>query len=43
MTFGYKRYFDDDKNKWITKGLVILDGKPLNTQYIYLLKKKVTA
>ena len=42
MTFGYKRYFDEDKNKWITKGLVILDGKPLNTEYIYLLKKKVT-
>lgn len=42
MTFGYKRYFDEDKNKWITKGLVILDGKPLNTNYIYLLKKKIT-
>lgn len=41
MTFGYKRYFDDDKNKWITKGLVILDGKPLNTNYIYLLKKSI--
>lgn len=41
MTFGYKRYFDEDKNKWITKGLVILDGKPLNTNYIYLLKKKI--
>ena len=41
MTFGYKRYFDDDKNKWITKGLVILDGKPLNTNYVYILKKKV--
>ena len=41
MTFGYKRYFDEDKNKWITKGLVILDGKPLNTNYIYLLKKSV--
>lgn len=43
MTFGYKRYFDEDKNKWITKGLVILDGKPLNTNYIYLLKKVVKA
>ena len=43
MTFGYKRYFDEDKNKWITKGLVILDGKPLNTNYIYLLKKSVKA
>lgn len=43
MTFGYKRYFDEDKNKWITKGLVILDGKPLNTNYVYVLKKKVQA
>lgn len=43
MTFGYKRYFDEDKNKWITKGLVILDGKPLNTNYVYLLKKAVKA
>lgn len=43
MTFGYKRYFDEDKNKWITKGLVILDGKPLNTNYVYILKKSVTA
>ncbi len=43
LTFGYKRYFDDDKNKWITKGLVILDGKPLNTNYVYILKKKVEA
>ena len=43
MTFGYKRYWDEDKNKWITKGLVILDGKPLNTNYIYLLKKAVKA
>ncbi len=41
LTFGYKRYFDDDKNKWITKGLVILDGKPLDTAYVYILKKKV--
>lgn len=43
MTFGYKRYFDEDKNKWITKGLVILDGKPLNTNYVYILKKSITA
>lgn len=42
MAFGYKKYYDDDKNKWITKGLTIADGKPLNTDYIYLLRKKVT-
>ncbi len=42
MAFGYKRYYDEDKNKWVNKGLVILDGKPLNTEYIFLLRKKNT-
>lgn len=39
MAFGYKKYYDDDNNKWVNKGLVIIDGKPLNTEYIFLLKK----
>lgn len=43
MAFGYKKYFDDKENKWVSKGLVIMDGKPLNTDYIYLLKKEVKA
>lgn len=39
LQFGYKRYFDEDKNKYINKGLTIADGKILNPNYIYLLKK----
>ncbi len=43
MAFGYRKYYDEDNNKWVNKGLVITDGKPLNTDYIYLLKKKAPA
>ena len=39
MQFGYKKYFDEDTNQWITKALVICDGKVLDPKYIYLLKK----
>lgn len=39
MQFGYKKYFDEDTNQWITKALVICDGKVLDGKYIYLLKK----
>ena len=39
LQFGYKKYFDDDTNQWITKALVICDGKVLDGKYIYLLKK----
>lgn len=39
MEFSYKKYFDEDTNQWITKGLVIVDGKVLDPKYIYLLKK----
>lgn len=40
MQFGYKRYFDENTNQYITKALVICDGKVLDPKYIYLLKKK---
>lgn len=39
MQFAYKKYFDEETNQWITKGLVIVDGKILDGKYIYLLKK----
>lgn len=39
MTFSYKKYYDEATNQYITKALVICDGKPLDTKYIYLLKK----
>lgn len=41
LEFGMKRYFDDDTNEWINKGLTIVDGKILDTSGCYLLKKKV--
>ena len=40
MQFSYKKYFDEDTNQYITKALVICDGKVLDPKYIYLLKKK---
>lgn len=43
MQFGMKRYFDDDTNEWINKGLTIVDGKILDTSGCYLLKKKASA
>lgn len=39
MEFYVKRYFDDEKNEWIDKALVINDGKVLDGEYVYLLKK----
>lgn len=39
LTFGIKRYFDEDKNKWITKGLTIVDGKILDPTGCYIIKK----
>ena len=43
MQFGYKKYFDEDTNQYITKALVIVDGKVLDPKYIYLLKKSSKA
>lgn len=43
MEFTVVDYFDQEKNQYVKKALVINDGKPLDTKYIYLLKKKVTA
>lgn len=42
MEFGMKRYFDDDNNEWINKGLTIVDGKILDTSGCYIIKKKAT-
>ena len=43
MQFGYKKYFDEDTNQWITKGLVIVDGQVLDGAHIFLFKKKVAS
>lgn len=40
MQFGMKRYFDENTNEWINKGLTIVDGKMLDTSGCYLIKKK---
>lgn len=39
LQIGYKRYFNEDTNKWINKGLCILDGKLLDTNGVYIIKK----
>lgn len=40
LEFSVMHYFDQETNQYVDKALVINDGKPLDTQYIYLLKKK---
>ena len=39
--FGFmmRRYFDEDRNKWVNKALTVVDGKLLNTKGVYLIKK----
>ena len=39
LQFGIKRYFDEEKNEYVNKGLVIADGKILDAKYIYIIKK----
>lgn len=39
LQIGFKRYFNDDTNKWVNKGLTILDGKMLDTHSAYILTK----
>lgn len=40
LQFGMKRYFDDESNQWVNKGLTIVDGKMLDTKSCYIIKKK---
>ena len=39
--FGFmmRRYFDDERNKWINKALTVVDGKVLNPKGYYLITK----
>lgn len=39
LQFSYKKYYDEKENQYVTKALVICDGKVLDGKYIYLLKK----
>lgn len=40
LQIGFKRWFDEDKNKYISKGLTILDGKLLDVNGVYILQKQ---
>ena len=37
--FTMRRYFDEETNEWVDKALVVVDGKVLNPNGIYLIKK----
>lgn len=37
--FTMRRYFDDNRNKWITKALAVVDGKVLNPNGYYIFTK----
>ena len=39
LQFGIRRYFDEKCNDYITKGLVICDGKVLDASGFILIKK----
>lgn len=39
MQFGMRRYFDEETNQWVNKALTVLDGKMVDTQKCYLIKK----
>ena len=43
LEFTVVDYFDHETNQYVKKALVINDGKILDSKYIYLLKKSVTA
>ena len=43
MEFAVKRYFDEEKLQYVDRAIVINDGKILDPNYIYILRKKVTA
>ena len=39
--FTMRRYFDDEANEWVDKAIVVVDGKTLNPNGFYLIKKDV--
>ena len=40
--FTMRRYFDEETNEWVDKALVVVDGKVLNPQGYWLIKKSST-
>lgn len=43
LQIGFKRYFNEDTNKWVNKGLTICDGKLLDATGVYILQKDTVA
>ena len=39
MQFGMRRYFDEETNQWVNKALTVLDGKMVDTEKCWLIKK----
>lgn len=39
LQIGFKRYFNDDTNKWVNKGLTVMDGKLLDVNGVFVLTK----
>lgn len=37
--FTFRRYFDEETNEWVTKALVVVDGKVINPNGFYIFKK----
>jgi len=42
LQLAYKRWFDNDKNQYVNKGIVITDGKIADTAGCYIIKKGVS-
>ena len=42
LEFGMRRYFDEETNQWVNKALCIVDGKMVDTQRCWLIKKGAT-
>lgn len=39
MQFGMRRYFDEETNQWVSKALVVVDGKMIDPKSCWLIKK----
>lgn len=37
--FGMKRYFDEETNQWVNKGITVTDGKMLDVKQCWIIKK----
>lgn len=43
FAFTMRRYFDEETNEWVDKALTVVDGKVLNPQGYWLIKKKASS